>query len=83
MATVSIEFPEDVFAALRKSPEEFAKEMRIAASIHWYQQGELSQERAAEIAGVDRVAFLFELSRRKIDVLRVDDEELQREAAGE
>jgi len=83
MTTVSIEFPESVFSALRRSPEEFANEVRIAAAIHWYQQGELSQERAAEIAGMDRTAFLFELSRRKIDVIHVDLEELRREAAGD
>ncbi len=83
MTTVSIEFPESIFSVLRRSPEEFANELRIAAAIHWYQRGDVSQEKAAEIAGLDRVAFLLELGHRKIDVIPVDAEELRREALGE
>ena len=30
MATVTIEVPDDAFAALRRSPKEFAQEMRVA-----------------------------------------------------
>lgn len=82
MTTVTIEFPEGVFSALRKSPGDFAKELRVAAACHWYQQGQVSQEKAAEIAGMSRRDFLFELSRRKIDVVHVDLDELRREAAG-
>ncbi|MBE9015772.1 UPF0175 family protein, partial [Chroococcidiopsidales cyanobacterium LEGE 13417] len=36
MRTVSIQLPETVFSALRKNPEEFVNEMRIAAAIKWY-----------------------------------------------
>jgi hypothetical protein len=49
---------EDVFAALRRSPEEFVRELRLAAAIHWYECGEISQEKAAAIAGLDRTDFL-------------------------
>jgi hypothetical protein len=38
-AQVVFEFPPTVFSALRKSPEDFADEMRLAAAIHWYSQG--------------------------------------------
>jgi hypothetical protein len=33
MTTISIQLPETVFWALRKNPEEFIREMRIAAAI--------------------------------------------------
>ena len=33
MATLTIELPEGAFSALRRSPQEFAKEMRIAARV--------------------------------------------------
>ena len=79
MTNVEVAIPESLFAALRKTPHEVAGELRIAAAIHWYQQGILSMERAAETAGMDRVDFLAELSRRKIDVFVVDDEDLARE----
>ena len=45
MASVSVEMPEGVFSALHRTPEEFAKEMRLAAAIHWYGRGEISQGR--------------------------------------
>jgi len=50
MQTLSLEFPEEVFSALRRSPEEFAQELRLAAAIFWYSRGEVSQEKAAQIA---------------------------------
>ena len=40
---------EDVFSALRRSPQEFACEMRLAAAVHWYKRGEISQEKAAQV----------------------------------
>ena len=79
MPVVSIDLPPDVFSALRRSPEEFAIEMRLAAAVHWYSRGEISQEKAALIAGLDRVDFLAVLAREKIDVFSVDLESLKQE----
>jgi len=79
MPTITIEFPAAVLSALRRSPDEFGRELRLAAAIHWYSQGEVSQEKAAQIAGLHRIAFLDELARRHIDVVRVDPADLQRE----
>lgn len=82
MTSVEIAVPDSLFAALRKAPHEVAREMRIAASIHWYQQGELSMERAAETAGMSRAEFLSELARQRVDVFVVDEEDLVRELRG-
>ena len=71
----------DVFAALRRSPEEFAREMRLSAAAHWYSRGQISQEMAAEIAGLNRKGFLLALSREKVDVFVVDFDDLERELA--
>ena len=79
MATITLDFPADVFAALRRSPEEFGRELRLAAAIHWYSQGVVSQEKAAQIAGLHRIDFLDELARRRVDVIKVDPADLQRE----
>lgn len=79
MPTVELDLPEDVFSALRQSPEGFAREMRVAAAIFWYQQRRISQEKAAKVAGVDRRTFLDLLYRAQIDVYAVDFESLQRE----
>ena len=81
MTTISVALPECVFAALRKAPHELAKEMRIAAAAHWYQQGEISMESAAEIGGLGRAEFLDELARRHVDVFSVDFDDLKNELA--
>jgi len=82
MTTVTLEFPEEVFSALRRSPAEFAREMRLAAAVHWYQKGEISQEKAAQIAGLDRADFLAALARERVEVFQVDPESLERELEG-
>lgn len=79
MNTVTLELPEDVFSALRRSPEEFARELRLAAAIHWYERGQISQEKAARVAGLDRTDFLKALAREEADAFGVDFENLDRE----
>jgi len=79
MPTVTLDLPEDVFSALRRSPDEFVRELRLAAAIHWYTRGEISQEKAAHIAGLDRTDFLLALARDRADAFVVDFEDLRRE----
>ncbi|PYQ56288.1 MAG: hypothetical protein DMF53_25840 [Acidobacteria bacterium] len=76
MATITYDLPPSAFAALHMSPAELAREMRIAACVQWYAQGRISQERAAEIAGLSRAEFLEELFRRKVPACQVTLEEL-------
>ena len=81
MVTIQLTLPDSAFSALRRAPHEFGAELRVAGAIHWYQQGQISMERAAEIAGMDRASFLSELAKRKVDVFQVDLEDLKREIA--
>lgn len=81
MATVTLDLPADVFSALRRSPEEFGRELRLAAAIHWYSRGQISQEKAASVAGLDRTDFLMALAREGVDAFGVDFDDLERELA--
>ena len=82
MTTVSIELPDDVFASVRKSPSEVAKEFKLAAAMRWYEQGLISQEKAAHIAGMSRWGFLEALARERKDVFIVDVDSVRRELEG-
>jgi predicted HTH domain antitoxin len=82
MTRVDLFVPDSALSALRRSPSEFASEVKLAAAIHWYQRGTLSQERAAELAGLNRRDFIRALAREGVDVFSLDAESLARELKG-
>lgn len=78
---LTIDLPEDVFSLLRKSPSEFVGELRLAAAVKWYELGNISQSKAAELAELSRQEFLEALNLFKASPFRVTPEELARETA--
>ena len=79
MISITMEFPDDLLSAMKLSPEEFGRELRLAAATHGYGRGKISQEKAAQVAGLSRPQFLVELARTKSDAFGVDFEDLKRE----
>jgi predicted HTH domain antitoxin len=53
--------------------------MRLAAAIYWYQKQEISMEKAANVAGLNRRDFLAVLAREQVDVFAIDFDDLQSE----
>lgn len=76
MTRVQVEFDSNIFATLRRSPEEVAREMRLAAAVIWYAQGRVSQSRAAELAGVSRAKLLDALSESGVSACQETLEDL-------
>ncbi len=83
MTDISIQLPDEVFASFRCTPQDFVEKMKLAAAIHWYQKGEISQEKAAQIAGLNRRDFLMSLAQEQIDVFPVNFDELKQEVSNE
>jgi predicted HTH domain antitoxin len=79
MTIVTLELPEEIFSARRLPPVEFVQDMRQAAAIYWYQKALISQEKASQIAGLNRRDFLEILAREQVDVFGVNFDDLQRE----
>ncbi|MBK8753018.1 MAG: UPF0175 family protein [Candidatus Competibacteraceae bacterium] len=79
MTALTLTIPDSALSALRRSPTEFVYEIKLAAAIHWYQRGVMSQERAAELAGLNRRDFIRALAREGVDVFILDEASLARE----
>lgn len=82
MTRIAIELPDTALSALRKDPDELGREMRLAATAKWYELGQVSQERAAEIAGLSREDFMLALHRFDVSSFQYDEGELHRELEG-
>ena len=80
MVQMTLEVPEEALAALRKDPESFAKEMRLAAAVKWYELRLLSQGRAARVAGLSRAEFLDGLGRFGVTPFQYGADEIIEEA---
>ena len=79
MATrqIIIDIPEKILLAEKANEVDFAREMRVLASIKLYELGRLSSGRAAELAGMSRVEFLLTLERYKVFPLASELHELE------
>lgn len=80
---ICFDLPVDAFSALRKTPEEFTSDLRMAAAAKWYEMGLVSQEKAAQIAGLAREDFLMELSKYKVSPLQYTAAEVLHESGYE
>ena len=82
MSTITIELPDEVVPSAT-TPEEFARELMLAAAIHWYSQGQISQGKGAQIAGMDRRSFILALGSAGVDAIQVSAQELKAEVDSE
>ena len=79
MVTVTFELPEDVLSSVRKDPEHFTQELRLAAAVKWYEMGLVSQSRTAEISGLSRSEFISALGRFEVSLFQYNMDEIAEE----
>jgi predicted HTH domain antitoxin len=64
--TLEIHMADEVFLAMQEDAESLGSELRLAAAVKWYELGRVSQEKAAQVAGLSRAAFISELARFRV-----------------
>ncbi len=83
MATLKIEYPDEILVSLKETKDDFAREFKIAAAVKLYELGKLSSGKAATLAGMDKVTFLKTLGKYQISISTVEEfEEDMRVAIG-
>ncbi len=81
--TIKMEIPISAFSALRQTTDEFAQNLRTAAAVKWYENGIISQGKAAEIAGLCREDFIVALGQFNVSPFQYSAEEVLKEAGYE
>jgi predicted HTH domain antitoxin len=79
--TLCIPYSDDLLLSMKKSQEEFEDEARLLLAVKLYELGRVSTGAAAELAGISRVAFIFELGRFGLSPLGQTPDELAEDLA--
>jgi predicted HTH domain antitoxin len=81
MFEIKLSLPDETLVALKRSPEELAAEVRLAAAVKLYELGRLSSGAAAALAGIPRAVFLSKLADYGVATFRMSEEELVEDLA--
>ena len=79
--TLTISYPEDLLLSLKKSPSEFEADARLLLAVKLYELKRVSTGRAAQLAGMERVAFMFALGRFGLSPMGLEPGELAEDVA--
>lgn len=79
--SLTIEYPDLLPDDLNLSRQQFEGEARLALAAKLYELGRISSAQGAQMAGLDRVRFLFALERMGVSFMNLDEDELKQEFA--
>jgi predicted HTH domain antitoxin len=80
--TVSFEVSQDLLASLKVGPAELGRNIRLLAAIDYFQEKKLSLGKAAQLAGMNRLAFMDVLAEKGIVIFDYDESMLASELNG-
>ena len=69
-------YPAEIPSMLKLSDSDFARELLFLAAAKFYELGRLTAGKAARLAGMNRVQFLYELERIGVAAINLRDEEI-------
>ena len=75
--SIQVEYPENFPDALQTTPDDFEQEARMAMAVKLFEMKRLSSGMAAQLAGINRVSFLMQLSQYGVTMQDLTLEELE------
>jgi len=78
---LTIPYSDDLLLSIKKSPEEFEAEARLLLAVKLYELEQVTTGIAAQLAGMSRVAFMFELARFGLSPMGQSPDELAEDFA--
>lgn len=76
---VVLAYPDGFPQMLKMSEQEFVNELRFLGAAKLYELGRLSSGKAAQLANMDRVTFLSQLSQIGVAAINLRDDEVEAE----
>lgn len=76
---LTIPYSDDLLLSPKERPEEFEADARLLLAVKLYELGRFSTGKAAALAGMERVEFLFALRRCGVSPIGVEPEELEQD----
>ena len=74
--TISLDFPNDILLALNESENDLKKRIKIILAIQFYKLQKLTIGKAAQLSGLSRLEFEKELSKNKISISNLTQEDI-------
>jgi len=79
---VSFEVSQDLLAALKVGVQDLGRDICLLAAVDYFQRKKLSLGKAAQLAGLSRLAFMDILAQRGIVAFDYDESAVTTELAG-
>ena len=79
--TLTIPYPSALLLSLKEDRNEFEQEARLLLAIKLFEMGRVSTGMAAQLAGMERVAFMFTLERFGLSPVGVEPDDLEQDLA--
>ena len=73
---ISIDFPNDILLALNESENDLKKRIKLTLAFQLYQLQKLTIGKAAQLSGMSRFEFEKELSKNKISISTLNEEDV-------
>jgi predicted HTH domain antitoxin len=73
---ISIDFPNDILLALNESENDLKERIKLTLAFQLYQLQKLTIGKAAQLSGMSRFEFEKELSKNKISISTLNEEDV-------